>query len=198
MGEKPIFEMDELIEALAEGLEPLLDRPFLLFGHSLGGYVAFELARDLRNHGLNPLELFIAGTPAPHLPRTAPNIHDRPDDELLSYLRALGGTPKAIMEQPWLVQLALPNLRADMTMLETYIHARHAPLTCPITALWGTEDDRVPEERIHPWTEHTLGTCTFQDFAGGHFFLDAHREAIGRLIQDAADSRCKTAQTMGG
>jgi len=39
--ESPLTAIEPVIEALAEEIGPLLDRPFALFGHSLGAAIAF-------------------------------------------------------------------------------------------------------------------------------------------------------------
>jgi surfactin synthase thioesterase subunit len=49
--EDPFFRMDPLIEALIAALEPYLDRPFVMLGHSLGALTAFEVVRRLQIDG---------------------------------------------------------------------------------------------------------------------------------------------------
>src|SRR5262245_17886558 len=77
-GELPFTRLLPLIGAISEAILPLLDRPFALFGHSLGAKVAFELARALQQkHGFNPVYLFISACPAPQLPNHE-MIHNLP------------------------------------------------------------------------------------------------------------------------
>src|SRR5919108_6600477 len=44
VAETPYGAMDPLVADLAQAMWPLLHRPFMLFGHSMGSLVAFELA----------------------------------------------------------------------------------------------------------------------------------------------------------
>ena len=43
----PHTSLAALVSELAADLEPMLDAPYSLFGHSLGALVSFELAREL-------------------------------------------------------------------------------------------------------------------------------------------------------
>jgi len=71
LSEPSFTHMTELIDALALAMLPFLDRPFALFGHSLGAVIAFELTRRLRATGANlPVHLLVSG-------HTAPKIEDR-------------------------------------------------------------------------------------------------------------------------
>src|SRR5947208_15726994 len=46
---EPAFaRLRPLVTALTDALRPHLDRPFAVFGHSLGALVAFEWVRELR------------------------------------------------------------------------------------------------------------------------------------------------------
>jgi medium-chain acyl-[acyl-carrier-protein] hydrolase len=175
-----VVDLHELVDGVAEAIEPFLDLPFALFGHSLGGLLAFEVARDLRHHGSSPEALIVAGTPAPHLPRQRPPVHQLPEDELLNYLIGLNGTPEELLQQEWLLRMYLPVLRADMKALETYVYARDTPLDTPIIGLYGREDPQVSLEEVHAWATHSTRPLLTQDFAGGHFFV---RESAGPLVK---------------
>src|SRR5262245_31697623 len=77
--ELPSVGMPALIEALAEAIIPLLDKPFAFFGHSMGAVIAFELARRLhREYDRRPQALFPSGRRAPQIPDTGPITYDLP------------------------------------------------------------------------------------------------------------------------
>src|SRR5437899_616841 len=50
-GERPFVRMHALVAALVMSAVSTWTRPFALFGHCMGGLVAFELARRLRAQG---------------------------------------------------------------------------------------------------------------------------------------------------
>jgi medium-chain acyl-[acyl-carrier-protein] hydrolase len=106
MPEPPFTQLAPLVEALARNLLPYLDRPFALFGHSMGALVAFELARHLRReHGLTPAHFFSSGQSAPQYDDGFPPLHELPDAELLGELRRLNGTPQEVLEHPELIRV---------------------------------------------------------------------------------------------
>jgi medium-chain acyl-[acyl-carrier-protein] hydrolase len=61
----PFTALDPLVASAVEALQPLAERPFALFGHSMGGLIAFETARRLlRNNAAVPVYLFVSGLPS--------------------------------------------------------------------------------------------------------------------------------------
>ena len=185
----------ECVDAIADQLAPVigekLDLPYAIFGHSLGALVGFELVRRLRNAGRPlPVRLFASGHRAPHLPDPDPPIHHLPDAEFIEELRELNGTPEAVLESSELLELVLPMLRADFAAAETYLYRSDAPLSCPITALGGTDDDKVSPEALQGWGEHTSGGFEFHLFEGDHFFIHQRHDDVMRILRDrVADVR---------
>jgi medium-chain acyl-[acyl-carrier-protein] hydrolase len=101
LSEKLFTHITPLITKLGQVLEPYLDRPFALFGHSMGALISFELTRRLRK--LNqpmPAQLFISGRPAPQIPLTnSPTFH-LPDPEFVEELRQMQGPPETVLQNP--------------------------------------------------------------------------------------------------
>lgn len=172
-----------LVEHATDALEAYVDRPFFFFGHSLGGLVAFELARELRRRGLpQPEALFVSAIPAPGPPRHEP-IHALPDDEFHERLRQFQGTPELILNNAELMDLLRPVLRADFSVLETYEYRREPPLAMPIFALAGSDDADAPAESMQAWRQQTIERFWLQVLPGDHFFLrPAQRELIELLL----------------
>ena len=65
--------------------------PYAIFGHSMGGIIAYELAYKIRdNHLPEPLHIFFSGRGAPHIPDEDEEWwHHLPDDEFKEKTMAL-------------------------------------------------------------------------------------------------------------
>jgi medium-chain acyl-[acyl-carrier-protein] hydrolase len=195
--ETPLSQMDTLVEAIAEALAPNLSGPFAIFGHSLGGLVGFELARMLRRrYGLEPAHLLVSARRAPHLPHRFGPIHRLPDEMFLDELaRRYNGIPDLIRQDPELLSIYLPMLRADVTIFETYVWAEEPPLNCPITVYGGRDDTSVAYDELVAWAAHSTHRGVPKLFPGGHFYLQAARqELLAEISRSLAGSLEKDRQ----
>jgi medium-chain acyl-[acyl-carrier-protein] hydrolase len=172
MHEPPVRRIRPLVERIADTILPELHPPFAFFGHSMGAVISFEVARELRRRrSMEPVHLFVSGRRAPHIPDSQPHIFDLPHDEFINELRKLNGTPQALLENPELVELVLPIIRADFELVETYSYAPEEPLSSSITAYGGVQDADVPVESVSAWKEHTASAFTKKILPGDHFFI---------------------------
>jgi medium-chain acyl-[acyl-carrier-protein] hydrolase len=178
--EVPFTQMTPLVESVAEGLSPFLEKPFAFFGHSLGAIVSFELALKLQREGRKlPVHLFVSGRRAPCIPRQDPITYNLPDEQFVEELKRLNGTPKEVLEHAELMQLMLPVLKADFEISETYKHSGEPLLRgCPITAFGGTQDEEAPPEYLEAWQQHTTGPFKQRMLPGDHFFLHASEQLL--------------------
>lgn len=181
---EPAFtQLELLVQALVPVLYPYLSIPFAFFGHSMGALISFELARQLRIQcGRSPVHLFVSGHRAPQIPDFAPPIHQLPDVAFIEQLRRLNGTPESVLQNPELMQLILPILRADFTLCEKYVYSSAKPLNCPISAFGGLQDCKVNCEDIATWREQTSSSFTLRMFPGNHFFLQNVRVPLLQAV----------------
>jgi medium-chain acyl-[acyl-carrier-protein] hydrolase len=181
--EPPFSQLSQLVEALTETLLPLLDKPFALFGHSLGSLVIFELARRLRAiHQLRPLRLFVSAGPAPQIPHRGTPIHGLPEKEFAAELNRLNGTPAELLNHDELMEIVLPSLRADFALYESYQYSSGPPLNCPISTFGGLSDQKVSHSDLEAWREQTSLSFSIRMFPGDHFFLKTTQPLLLRAI----------------
>jgi len=193
--EAPQTCIENVMPGLWRKLADRLDRPFALYGHSLGALVAYEFARCARAHGFgSPLALFVSGRRAPQCPLTLNSLYDLPEPELMERLAEFGGTPDGVIRNATWRRYLLPALRADLEMSDRYEHRPDAPLDCPIFAFRGRADSIASEAEIHAWGAQSTGHFAAETLPGGHFFTNDGIERISEVIvsqlleRKAADS----------
>jgi surfactin synthase thioesterase subunit len=171
----------ELADRIAEALQPWLDAPFALFGHSMGAWLGYEVVRRLERAGHSPVRLFASGIGAPALvPRG--RGYELDGAELAAKLRELGGTEQEIVDSPDLLELIVPAFRGDMTAVYTYRADPGAVLRCPVTALIGDDDVTATVDDMRAWAGYTSGPHEVVVFAGGHFYLTDQCDAVVRTV----------------
>lgn len=168
-----LTRMPDIVGPLAEALAPLCEGVRVVcFGHSLGALLAFEFARELRRRNVTSLAaLVVSGRSAPGFGRQL-SLHQLGDRELVAEVqRIYGGIPQAILDEPELLELTLPVLRADLTLNETHVLEPESPLDCPIRAYAGVDDPRVGAAGLEAWGQHTSASFEWAQLPGEHFYL---------------------------
>jgi medium-chain acyl-[acyl-carrier-protein] hydrolase len=185
LAERLFTDAVALAGALIPVLQPYFDKPFALFGHSMGSVIAYEVARQLyQQSGQTPTQLLVSGRRAPFLPDQEPPLHTLPgDDEFLAALqRRYQNLPALILHDAELRALFAPLLRADLTLVETYRCDDPSPLPCPLIALGGEADSRATLADLQAWRKLTHGEFALHLFPGGHFYLNEQTPALLAII----------------
>ena len=185
--EPPETDFSALIQRLADGIRHALDRPAVFFGHSMGGLIAFELARELRRRSWPlPVQLFASASRAPQfrfLDSGERPLRSLPDEEFIRELQRRFGLTPEFAGNPELVELFLPLLRADLALCESYRHVPDAPFDFPISTFAGAEDTRVRSHHLAGWRDHTFATFSGRTFPGDHFFLRRDPSAVVEAVK---------------
>jgi surfactin synthase thioesterase subunit len=181
--ESAATDLAALADEIAQAVQPLTDKPYALFGHSMGAIVGFEAARRLEAAGNGPAELFVSGRRAPRLDREG-DLHPRTDEEVIAEIRALNGTGDELLDDEEILRMILPALRADYGAVRRYRYSDGPALNCPVTAFTGDNDPKAGAEEVAAWAGHTLSGFEMKVLPGGHFFLvDQQSEVLGTVEQ---------------
>lgn len=172
--------VDDLYTQIRHSLK---DRRYALYGHSMGGVIAFLLARKIiDNNGPPPVHLFITGTYGPSSgKRGQKKYHLLDRDAFIEAVKKLGGLPETLLENSELMLFFEPILRSDFKANETYKYERREPLSVPFTVITGTEEDMLPED-ILLWQNETKYNVDFRKMHGNHFFIFKQPNAIIHII----------------
>jgi surfactin synthase thioesterase subunit len=138
----------------------------------MGALLAFEWVRRLRREKCPaPVWLFLSGRRAPDAPVDAVPIRSLPDCEFVEELtRLYDGIPREFLENEALMEVFLPILRADVSIVESYRFQEDEPLDCPITVFAGAEDASVTWNLMLNWKRQTRRQFALKILPGGHFY----------------------------
>jgi len=175
LSELPYTRMELLADAITRELDPWLDLPYVVFGHSMGALLAFEWVRRLRREGRPmPSWLFLSGRCAPDWPADIHPLHPLSDSDFVAELtRRYDGIPDEFRRDAEFMDVFLPILRADIAAVESYRYQEEEPLDCPITVFAGSRDASVDWDQLLAWKRQTRGPFKVQFFPGRHFYPQA-------------------------
>jgi surfactin synthase thioesterase subunit len=184
--EPPRVDVAEIAAVIAADLDERATAEYALFGHSMGGLLAFEAARLLTDGGRHvPTYVGISAASYPPSYRRPTAVSELPDSELLAWAAGLGGASGSALANPQLQELILPALRADCAWLEEYVLHPGPPLTCPLSVFAGEQDEEAPLEWLEGWKSETTGQFRLRRYPGGHFYLVSRLSAVlGDLTMD--------------
>lgn len=183
-GELLVDDMDTLVGAVTDALTGVLDRPYVLFGHSMGSAVAYEIARELLARGVPaPQRLVASGREAP-VRAVGGEVHLGDDETLVAELTRLGGTAAEVLADPDLRRAVLGYVRNDYRLIETYRPRVATALGCPVTVFTGSSDPELSLDAAADWAPLGDGRVDVQAFPGGHFYLGPQRaEVVAALLR---------------
>lgn len=183
MAEPPPGTIEETADEVAGAILTSGTLP-LLFGHSMGAIIAFEVARRLEAAGRSAVHLFVSGRPAPKHVRPVVPVSDLPREEFVQVLRDYGAADEQILDNEELLDVLMPMMRADFGAIEGYRYTPGPLLTCPISAWCGTDDAEVSPDTMLDWADVTAQGVKLFVRSGGHFFLSDHVAEIVRTVDD--------------
>lgn len=185
MNEKRISNINDLAFCAADAIRKFAgERKIILYGHSMGAGIAFQVAFALENKfSVSPLALIVSGRNAPGVCVKGVYTTDMDDEELINELKRMGGTSEEVLENPEMMEYLLPIIKNDYKLNESF-SAEGERLKAPIYVYNGRADDFVNQDKADKWAEHTCSYIVTRNFEGNHFFLfDLGKEYIFLLKQ---------------
>ncbi|MDS1270917.1 alpha/beta fold hydrolase [Lipingzhangella sp. LS1_29] len=178
-------DIADLVHDLATELSPELERPYAIFGHSMGALIAYRFtALRLARGERPPSAVYLSACAPPDSPRDD-LPRDACDQQLLDWLIALGGIPTELLSHPQLLELSIPVLRDDLHLCRPRVDLDAPALTCPVHVFGGAHDRLVTAGSLREWKE--VSNCDPEPvlFEGGHFYLSGGHPELMKKIRSS-------------
>lgn len=164
-------------------------RPFVMFGHSMGGTLVFEVASRLLAKGHAAFALAVAASTPPtgrHQVALSP-------DALRALMMDYDPKNECITGNDELYAALAPVILNDIAMLWSHEVRTHAlPSEVRMHLMSGMSDGVVPAAAVRRWVRHFAGSLVEHEMPGGHFFpfresSDDVTKILSVLLRDAID-----------
>ncbi|MFD7473539.1 thioesterase II family protein [Streptomyces sp. NPDC059837] len=174
--------VDDIVADLGDGARTVV------FGHSLGAVLAYELVHLLSARGVHVERLVVSGSPGPWTQRER-RATGLPDEEFLARVEEFAGFRHEALDHPEMRELILPVLQADCEMHENYVPSTDEPVSVPICSIRGDFDGLVSAEQAQEWRDATTGEFSCAEFPGDHMYLvDRAPEVLDLIEAESARS----------
>jgi surfactin synthase thioesterase subunit len=167
---------------IARALTERIDRPYALYGHSIGARLGFEVLRELASLGMPAALRFYPAASLP--PDVASTLYESVllgDDAFLDVLIRRLGAPAELRDTLELRQLLLPLLRSDLDWGYRYRYRPGPPLATTILALSGESDAEATARQMAGWSRQGE-RFSQRTVRGGHFFVKTAARQLAELL----------------
>ncbi|MCK4258245.1 MAG: thioesterase [Halanaerobiales bacterium] len=180
-------DFNEMVKDVYDNLKRHLNEmPYAIFGHSMGSWLAFELAHRIMEEGYeNPCHLFFSARRAPQIYKDELNFQELSCEEIQHVLFELGGTPRELLENKDMLNQFLPILKSDFKVMSTYKYVeKKEKFPYSISILSGTEDKDISTSDLLAWKKHSQIGCKINKISGGHFFINDNIKDVTNYINN--------------
>ncbi|WP_233899245.1 thioesterase II family protein [Tenacibaculum piscium] len=166
---------------------------YVLFGHSMGSLLGYELIKKIRKNGLKlPFCAFFLGRGGPKHNRFTNKKSTLPQELFWEEISKIGGVPKDFFNQKDLLEIFYPVLKNDFRAIENYSYSKmKRPFSIPMNIMMGEdeigEEEKTSIKEMKDWVNETSATCNFEIVKGNHFFIHENSEMIAQKIMKAFD-----------
>ncbi|URZ00195.1 thioesterase II family protein [Clostridium felsineum] len=179
---------DESYEFIKQVLEKEENKKYIIFGHSMGSWITYEICKRLYNSSVEkPAHIIFSANGAPYYVTNNMDvdvkINDLSDEEFVKEVLRLGGAKREILEDKRYGEIFLHILRTDFELMEGYICDNDDfKMKCDISIFNGIKDN-ITNEELYAWKSCTYGKCNFYNFNGGHFFIEENEVEVMSIVK---------------
>ncbi|MFF8656726.1 thioesterase II family protein [Streptomyces huasconensis] len=165
---------DELVDDVIEAVVSAAGLPYVLFGHSMGSWVAFDVASRLEERGgPAPAALVVSSANAPSeslaVEEVTPSRRDS-DEQLLAWMRQFGLLPRHVLDSAELQDMAVELMRADIRVRDSFRPREGATVQAPVELFTGAADETIDPDVREQWLRLAKNGVRHTELPGSHFY----------------------------
>ncbi|XP_071952684.1 phenolphthiocerol/phthiocerol polyketide synthase subunit C-like [Antedon mediterranea] len=198
--EKPLQNLEDIVRKLSDNLVPrLLPGRFVLFGHSIGGLIAFEVAHLLQHKGLHPAHVIVSSWYAPTLdyPNTielskGPLLLKQIEQNIKNNIpisneqsQKLSFVDDAVLHNTELMKRLIPCFYVGFKICQHYRNTHKTKLQCGMTVFGAKLDRFIPLSSLDDWSQEIDPNHRFKKVIvqGGHMHITSEKKKFIRELQ---------------
>ncbi|MEK9497633.1 alpha/beta fold hydrolase [Photorhabdus sp. P32] len=181
--EEYIKNIDLLVTQIASAIDDNSPEQYYLFGHSMGGIIAFEVANRVSSHASG---LIVSACAAPKdVPsKRVVEMSLLKDEEFIKKALFFGGLPDSLLDFPETSELIALRLKRDFQLISKYCYQERAPIKTPILSIVGSEDPHISSQLMREWESFTEKYIGHHTVTGNHFYFDKYPDLIVNIIKN--------------
>jgi surfactin synthase thioesterase subunit len=177
--------IDSAVDFLKKSVSP--DDEYIIFGHSMGAFIACETGLSMQNtYNIPPHGVIVSGQNPPYSERYEKGwcCPENPKE----YVMKLGGVPDFLKNVPKLMDAMMRCIESDMMAITTYEPSEVSDdklLACGML-LRGKCDPLINPDYARYWNKTFKNIHSETVFPGDHFYFKDSADAVIELIDEFA------------
>ncbi|MFM1620857.1 thioesterase II family protein [Streptococcus mutans] len=180
----------QLIDLYYKNLITILKKDSILFGHSMGGTIAYFLAKKIaeKNPELTPKKLIFSAAAAPDHMKNK-RLSDKENEIIFKEIKRIGTMPEELTDNQELVDYFAPMLRADYKILEEISEIEVQKIDIPTFFIMCHKDSLTSCQTILKWKDYLDSKISFYMMPAdaGHMYLKKYKEVVADKIVSFLD-----------
>lgn len=180
-----INNSDILAKNIVDEILTYQEKPFILFGHSVGGGLIWKVKDQLENlNKLYLLKMMVISSRPEH--QYIQHIKDKrqfSDQEIISNLKRYNHFPDEILKHADALAFFLKIIRNDFLLSDQLLSEKILKTSIPVLTFYGKDDPDIPDQKaMKAWQQHTEQWLGCIELEGDHFYF-LNKDILDQLIE---------------